>query len=136
MMDLIDRQAAIDGLDKHYVERKHLNEWQEGWNEAIEWVATVYITELPPVQPEPKFDEWCTDCKEYDHDSNCCPRFNRVIREALKDAQPEIIYCKDCKNKRIYRFPPSYDEKHYCEKHEKVTKLDNYCSWAERRTNE
>ena len=30
------------------------------------------------------FDEWCTDCKEYDTEKNCCPRFNRVIREAMK----------------------------------------------------
>ena len=30
------------------------------------------------------YDEWCTDCKEYDTEKNCCPRFNRVIREAMK----------------------------------------------------
>lgn len=30
------------------------------------------------------FDEWCTDCKEYDTEKKCCPRFNRVIREAMK----------------------------------------------------
>lgn len=30
------------------------------------------------------FDEWCTDCKEYDTEKKCCPRFNRVIRGALK----------------------------------------------------
>lgn len=30
------------------------------------------------------FDEWCDDCKEYDTEKNCCPRFNRVIRGALK----------------------------------------------------
>ena len=31
-----------------------------------------------------QLDEWCTDCKEYDTEKKCCPRFNRVIREALK----------------------------------------------------
>ena len=31
----------------------------------------------------PVLDEWCTDCKEYDHERNCCPRFNRVIRSAM-----------------------------------------------------
>ena len=30
------------------------------------------------------FDEWCDDCKEYDTEKKCCPRFNKVIREALK----------------------------------------------------
>ena len=29
------------------------------------------------------FDEWCDDCKEYDTEKNCCPRFNRVIRGAM-----------------------------------------------------
>ena len=28
-------------------------------------------------------DEWCTDCKEYDTEKKCCPRFNRVIRGAI-----------------------------------------------------
>lgn len=32
-------------------------------------------------------DEWCTDCSEYDTERKCCPRFNRVIRTALDDAQ-------------------------------------------------
>lgn len=38
-------------------------------------------------QPEQHYDEWCTDCKEYDHERHCCPRFNRVIRETLKDCK-------------------------------------------------
>ena len=29
-------------------------------------------------------DEWCTGCKEYDTEKKCCPRFNRVIRGAMK----------------------------------------------------
>lgn len=33
-----------------------------------------------------KFDEWCTDCKEYDKEKKCCPRWNRVIRSALDDS--------------------------------------------------
>ena len=32
-------------------------------------------------------DEWCTDCKEYDQENHCCPRFNRVISETLKEVQ-------------------------------------------------
>ena len=34
-------------------------------------------------QQEKAFDEWCTDCKEYDHNRHCCPRFSKVIRGAL-----------------------------------------------------
>lgn len=29
--------------------------------------------------------EWCTDCKEYDHEKHCCPRWNKVIRTTLND---------------------------------------------------
>jgi hypothetical protein len=40
---------------------------------------------LPSAQPEIHFDEWCVDCKEYDHDKHCCPRFNKVIRRTVKE---------------------------------------------------
>lgn len=46
------------------------------------WYAEL-IRNLSPV--EPNLDEWCTDCKEYDSEHHCCPRFNRVIRETLKE---------------------------------------------------
>ena len=42
-----------------------------------------------------KTDEWCTDCKEYDNEKHCCPRFNHVIREALKDAGQRWIPCSE-----------------------------------------
>lgn len=29
--------------------------------------------------------EWCTGCKEYDHEKHCCPRWNKVIRDTLND---------------------------------------------------
>lgn len=50
------------------------------------------IKQLPTAQPEIHFDEWCTDCKEYDHDKHCCPRFNKVIRRTVEElkAQPKI----------------------------------------------
>lgn len=37
----------------------------------------------------PELDEWCPDCKEYDTERHCCPRFNRVIRETLADMKKE-----------------------------------------------
>ena len=30
-------------------------------------------------------DEWCHDCKEYDHDKHCCPRYNKVIRNTVEE---------------------------------------------------
>lgn len=34
-------------------------------------------------------DGWCTDCKEYDTEKHCCPRFNRVIRETLTEIKAQ-----------------------------------------------
>ena len=33
--------------------------------------------------------EWCTDCKEYDKEKHCCPRFNRVIEETVAEMKSE-----------------------------------------------
>ena len=55
-----------------------------------EWTEEI-IKALPPAQPEPNYDEWCTDCKEYDKERHCCPRWNRVIKQTLADAQPEQL---------------------------------------------
>lgn len=38
-------------------------------------------------QKDRKLDEWCTDCKEYDKERHNCPRYNRVIREALEEVK-------------------------------------------------
>ena len=93
MSDLISRQAAIDAIISltnctsvrdlyEYVQEHNLTDmWSGGVNDAIDAVIAV-----PSAQ---HYDEWCTDCKEYDHERHCCPRWNRVIREALNDAQPE-----------------------------------------------
>lgn len=72
--DLISRQAAID------IVRDECRCGEQA--ELIEELEA-----LPSAQPDT--DEWCTDCKEYDRERHCCPRWTRVIRETLKDAQPE-----------------------------------------------
>ena len=73
MDDLISRQALLAEYD-----RLHVGEPGR---------ARKMIEDAPSAQPD--LNEWCTDCKEYDKEKHHCPRFNRVIREALKDAQPE-----------------------------------------------
>ena len=45
------------------------------------------IEEQPTIEPSAQpyaLDEWCDTCKEYDHEKHCCPRYNRVIRDAMK----------------------------------------------------
>lgn len=69
-MDLIERQAAI----------KVASGYCHPANIAKE------LARLPSAQPD--LNEWCTDCKEYDSEKHHCPRYNRVIREALNGAEP------------------------------------------------
>lgn len=80
MDDLISRQAAIDALKNQMSDRNDL------YNIPVRR-SIVILEQLPSAQPE--LNEWCPDCKEYDSKRHYCPRFNRVIREALKDAKPE-----------------------------------------------
>lgn len=78
--DLISRQAAIDALKQ---QAETMSEWSNRYAEQKKGVLTaVNIVEDLPSAHRP-VDEWCTDCKEYDHDKHCCPRFNRVIRTAV-----------------------------------------------------
>ncbi len=68
-------------------------------NEALEGVCLTYIEheirKLPSAQPDPCYDEWCTDCKEYDQDRHSCPRWNKVIRKTLEDAGRQWIPCSE-----------------------------------------
>ena len=123
-LDLIDRQAAIDAIEKTNIPEDMCV------FEIVSHIETEIAT-LPSASPEQDPDEWCTDCKEYDKERHCCPRFNRVIRTAMADAQPEIIRCKDCKH---------WKNKHLCESLSRYgsyeTKADFYCGYAERKTND
>ena len=82
MSDLIERQTAIDAV-------KALENDSFDFNNGL--IASMnVIGELPSEEPDADkgLNEWCVDCKEYDVERHCCPRYNRVIRNALKDAQP------------------------------------------------
>lgn len=72
MMDLISREAAINAPVKMV-------------SEGLDWVPLYHLRDLPSAQPS--LDEWCTDCLEYNHERNCCPRWNRVIRQTLDDIE-------------------------------------------------
>lgn len=80
-MDLIDRQAAIDAVHEEFDE---CLVWDESGRHTADEVEQI-LDKLPAVQPQRKTDEWCTDCKEYDQEKHCCPRFNRVIRQTLSE---------------------------------------------------
>lgn len=93
--DTIFRQAALDALVDAYREKR------EGSITTVrimtlEGVMDV-LSQLPSAQP-PMIDEWCDDCKEYDSEKHCCPRWNRVIRQTAEDmkaALPHWIPCSE-----------------------------------------
>lgn len=118
MGDLISRQAAIDEI-------KALYEWHEIVTEDR---AIDHFKRLPSAQPECNLDEWCHDCKEYDKEKNRCPRWNRVIRTALEEAQPER---KKGKWKKSYADHEAFGVRpffRYCsECHESTVYAYNYC---------
>lgn len=80
MNDTISRQGAIEAL------KNQMSDCNDLYNIPVRR-SIVILEQLPPAQPD--LDQWCTDCKEYDSEKHHCPRFSRVIREALKDAQLE-----------------------------------------------
>lgn len=83
------------------------------------------LAKLPSVQPKYNTSEWCHDCSEYNHDKHCCPRYNKVIRNAVEEIkQPrghwkEIGYhiyeCSECgRVESINDFENVYREYPYC----------------------
>ena len=85
-LDCIDRQAAIDHWRSIIDATNGCDRYDMGFNDGLEFCISDLST-MPSAQPG--IDEWCTDCKEYDTERHCCPRWSRVIRETLKDAQQE-----------------------------------------------
>lgn len=88
MDDMISRQAAIDalyGLCDVICDYSKKQRYVMCGSCKL-GLALDKIEDLPSAQPD--LDEWCTDCKEYDPKRHSCPRYNKVIREALKDTEP------------------------------------------------
>ena len=81
-----DLQAAIDHFRLIIDATNTDSRYNIGFVDGLEFCIN-HLSTMPSTQPP--LDEWCTDCKEYDKEKHCCPRWNRVIRETLKDAQPE-----------------------------------------------
>lgn len=74
--DHISRQATID-----YINRAIPN-WSQDKETALDC-----LNNMP--SEHRNMDEWCTDCKEYDQERHCCPRWNRVIRNTVEELKAE-----------------------------------------------
>jgi hypothetical protein len=109
--DAISRQAAIDALDKRFDEIP-----MEQTTEIL--LLRKDLRTLPPVQPKYNTSEWCHDCSEYNQEKHCCPRFNKVIRNTVKEikqakvghwisywdeeARCYVYKCPECGNKQPF----------------------------------
>lgn len=135
MSRYIDAEALIE--DFHTVNPKYRTE--------IEWACRV-VDSAPSIDLDT--DVWCEDCKEYDKEHHNCPRFNRVIRTALEDADMvRVVRCKECKHCGKDRIKWSVKDNDgnwidtkcnvcYALADSKMgikeVSLDDYCSWGER----
>lgn len=87
--EITDEQAIMHLQSTGWMQNHDREMYESGLRERLADDSDSYDALLPSAHPEPQYDEWCTDCKEYDHERHCCPRFNRVIHETLDDTQAE-----------------------------------------------
>ena len=80
--DCVSRQAAINAIPKTSPD---LFENCRYCTMLDREEVIAILNGLPSVQPTYSLAEWCTDCKEYDQERHCCPRFNRVIRRTVEE---------------------------------------------------
>lgn len=74
----VSREKALEAL-------RILN--RGSWHESTHRTVTrKYYAEILEKYINREPDEWCLDCKEYDREKRCCPRFNHVIRETVLEA--------------------------------------------------
>ena len=88
MSDLIDRKELGAAIDNWLAIDRYYHPYSKQKTIPVSELVDI-IKLLPSAQPEYRMDEWCTDCKEYDQEKHCCPRFNHVIRATLQEVQAE-----------------------------------------------
>ena len=87
-MEYISKEDAIDCVLSQYCASS--DETEEALGNAIEEIKKRPAADVVERKCDEEF-EWCTDCKEYDHDRHCCPRFSRVINTTLQDIRVEVV---------------------------------------------
>ena len=130
MSDLIERQVAIDTMTNtlwHYPNEcyRNLNKY-----EFAKGLAELGLKSVSAAQPEITLES----AIDYLHKIGWMQEHDRILTES---AQPEIIHCKDCKFWREHKY--AKETKRYipfCGFNAIYTKSDDFCSRAERRTDE
>ena len=119
--DCISKQAAIKAVED-------LPNCYNGYSDTYDKAYIIgVLEELPSAQPEPTLEQ----IKEYCH-KRCLSIVDNALLHKYKQAeiQPEIIRCKDC----VYS--QGEDSWVHCNRVTWWNSRDDFCSMAERRTNE
>ena len=142
-LDTISRQAAIRWVKTECNPYGKPTLDFESGKKVIE-----HLKQMPSAQPEKRTDkctethacdlisrQWLMKCVnegwikfDTEKDEN---RFIHLVRDIAPSAQPEIIRCKDCAHWKHSTVRPSY-----CEVWDWNNAATDYCSFAERRTDE
>lgn len=122
----IHRYTELSGNNAEHESIQKIGAYLDGYDKGVADVRENINRE---------YDEWCTDCKEYDKERHCCPRWNKVIRDTMDEIRQnaeknwdkvEVVRCKDCK------YHAEFSSK--CNKLHLTPMLPNYyCSYGERR---
>lgn len=99
-MKVINLEDAVN-IAWHYLDSL---EYGNSKGVVQNWIAEEMENTAFEVETETEGCEWCTDCKEYDQEKNCCHRWSKVIRQTVEEVKaqyaleyPKIIHCEDCK---------------------------------------
>jgi hypothetical protein len=98
----LEQQPCEDAISRKWLKTAIHNFYHGLKHTPTEEDIQAYIDVAPSEQPKYNTSEWCHDCKEYDHEKHCCPRYNKVIRNAVKEIkQAKVghwIYDKSIEN--------------------------------------
>jgi hypothetical protein len=124
--DALEQQPCEDAISRKWLKTAIHNFYHGLKHTPTEEDIQAYIDVAPSEQPKYNTSEWCHDCKEYDQDKHCCPRYNGVIRNAVEEIKQakmghwiEIGYhiyeCSECgRVESINDFENVYREYPYC----------------------
>lgn len=105
-------EKIVRGItDKIECNTVDIDDWAEFWGFTREEYEEFLDMAVKALEQQPCYnpDEWCHDCSEYDHDKHCCPRYNKVIRNAVEEVKKpktghwiltddDFVYCSECED--------------------------------------
>ena len=77
MNRLLNIQDVVKAVDRHTFDTA------DGL--CLDDDITCILEEVPYIESDYRFNEWCDTCKEYDQEKHCCHRFNQVIRKTAEE---------------------------------------------------